>query len=59
MNSILFPFQQKITTVTNSNRANLPQNGLQKYTIPTENNDSNKKKVFLIKSLTKKKEPNS
>ena len=30
---------------------NLPQNGLQKYTIQLENNNSIKKKVYLIKSL--------
>jgi len=34
-----------------NNLANLPQNGLQKYTIQLENKHSFKKKVFLIKSL--------
>ncbi len=50
MNSISIPFEQKLCAIRDTNRANLSQNGLQKYTIPLENNQSRKKKVFLIKT---------
>jgi len=42
------PFKQKYKAVAFRNRTELPQNGLQKYTIPIENNACGKKKVFLI-----------
>jgi len=50
MNSISIPFKQKPVAIRDTNRANLSQNGLQKYTIPLKNNQSRKKKVFLIKT---------
>jgi len=50
MNSISIPFKQKPAPIRATNRANLSQNGLQKYTIPLENNQSRKKKIFLIKT---------
>jgi len=51
MNSISIHLNKRPTRWLNTNRAKLSQNGLQKYTIPIENNHSCKKKVFLIKSL--------
>jgi len=51
MNSDTIHINEKSTLELVKSCTNLPQNGLQKYTIQSENNHTSKKKVFLIKSL--------